>query len=403
MIIQGDSAGHRNFARNKFQPLMYLLLGMLLVSVGFQINAADTPSVTVTNNVKLEKVDVKTVSSTCWSVKSVIANNDNSRIYTANLEAMTVYEFDTATRKVIRKLVFVSHPGKGYNYQKKVWFDSHQEKPVEQCISHDGRFLWISLHNAGGVVIWDLTGGETYVEGKPYKEAWLYDNAATTPTKKKLRLLWIKTGTTPKIVSASPDGRYMFVANWHSNSISVIAIDSPEPKDWVKIKDIAPSPIPRGLVVTPDSKYLYVGQMGGDFISVIDLADFHKVRQIKVGVNPRHLIINGDYCYTSIEITSKLAKIDLNTNKVIKIVPTQKSPRTIAVSPDGRIILVTCYTGNSVQAFDAADLKLIGSWQCTGHPVAVTVYQKDGALEAWVGNESGSTVKLFTFKETLLE
>jgi YVTN family beta-propeller protein len=397
MFVQRNLAKYRNFTRQKSKLTLYLLLGMLFVSICFQINATDTPS--VVKYIKLEKVDIQTVDSTCYSVKAVIANSDNSRIYTANLEAMNVYEFDRVSRKVLRKLVFVANPGKGFNYQKKVWFNSYQEKPVEECLTHNGRFLWLSLHNAGGVVIWDLTGGETYVEGKPYKEAWLNDISGPTPTKKKLRLLWIKTGTTPKIITATPDGKYLFVANWHSNSISVIAIDSPDPKDWVKIKDIAPSPIPRGMVVSPDSKYLYVAQMGGDFISIIDLANFQKIREISVGVNPRHIIINNNYCYSSLEISSKLVKIDLSTNKIVKIVPTQRSPRTIAITPDGKIIFVTCYIGNYFQAFDADNLSLLGSWQCYGNPVAVTVYQKDDEIEAWVGNEGGSTVKVFTFKE----
>ncbi len=375
-----------------------LLAAFVLFAFGGIGHAGDADN--AGHGVKLEKIDSGIVNSTCCSVKSLVANSDRSRIYAANLEAMTVYEFDRASRKVLRVVAFVPSPGEGYDYDTHQWFaGSSQEKPVEMCFSHKDRYLWISLHNAGGVVVWDLSGVDTYVAGRPYKEAWLTDNSGPKPVKKKIRLLWIKTGVTPKVIAGSPDGRYLFVSNWHSNSVSVLSIDSPYPAKWVKIRDIAPVRIPRGLLVSPDSKYLYIAKMGGDSIVVIDLADFEEVSSIEVGVNPRHLIFDNGFGYCSINISSRFEKLDLAAGKVLKSVPTAESPRTIAASPDGRIIFVTCYRGDALQAYDAKSLALLGSWDCSGHPVAITVVQDKDVIEAWVGEERAGTVKVYRFKE----
>ena len=69
-----------------------------------------------------------------------------------NLEGMSVYEFDRETRKVIREFKFKATPGMGWDYEKDKPINSYQEKPVEACFSHNDKFLWISLHNAEGIV-----------------------------------------------------------------------------------------------------------------------------------------------------------------------------------------------------------------------------------------------------------
>lgn len=370
-----------------------LLLLLILPSLGYGNENKEA----LQSSIKLIKTE--TIDKTCWGVKAIIASKDDSRFYSINLEGLSVYEFNRDTKKILRKLVFVANPGKGFNYNKKEWFDSYQEKPVEALFTHEGRYLWLSLHNAGGVVVWDLEDDDTFIEGRPFKEAWLHDMSSGSPSKKKIRLLWIKTNTTPKVIAATPDEKYLFVSNWHSNTVSVLDISSSSPKDWVEIKELGPSPIPRGMVASADSRLLYLGQMGSDHISVIDLENFKKLRSINVGINPRHLIRFGDYIYCSLNLGAKLVKIDTTTEKVIQKTSTGRSPRTISITKDGKYIFVTCYNENQLQAFDADSLQLIGSWESNGHPVAAEVFQDGDFIEVWVGNHTHGTVKVFTFKE----
>lgn len=365
---------------------------------------------------KLRLIKTETVK-TGMGVKSVELSPDGSRMYSMNLEECSVFEFNRKSRKIQRKIVFVRHRGRGFNYKKKVWIRSYQEKPVEAHFTHNGRYLWVSLHNAGGIVVWDLLDGDTRVRGRPCKTAWYYEtfkedsSQAISPQrekremrknrmqrykKKKIKLLWIKTGSTPKVISSSPDGRYLFVANWHSHSVSVLEIASRNPKDWRIIGVLKTGRIPRGLAVSTDSRHLYVAQMGSNYISVVDIAAMKKIHRIVVGVNPRHIVISNGFIFSSLNIAGKLIKIDQGW-EIVGSVNTLPSPRTIAVSPDGHYIFVVCYNINYLQVFSSDSLKPVGRFKSRGHPVGVAVYQSDDAYEVWVGNYSAGVIKIFTF------
>lgn len=349
----------------------------------------------------LQLVSCKIIRS-APGTKSVVLSPDASKVYAMNLEGLSVYEFDRENCRLLRKLVFVPHAGRGFDYKRKKWIKSLQEKPVEAAFSHGGRFLWISLHNAGGVVVWDLEKGDTWVEGSPFKEAWLYSRARDSDSwiKRKIKLLFIKTGTTPKVMTPSPDGSYLFVANWHSSTVSVIDISSPVPAGFFLLRNLKTGPIPRGLVVSPDSKFLYVANMGSSTIWIYELDHFKKVHTLRVGVNPRHLVLSfdGRYLFVSLNISARILKIDTSSFKIVASSKTARTPRTVCLSPDGRLVFVSCYYGNVLQVFDTQNLKLIGTYKSLLHPVGVTVWQEGNQIEAWVANQTSGTIKIFRFE-----
>src|SRR5688572_22821047 len=99
--------------------------------------------------------DKKEIVHAAGGTKAVIFNSKGTKLYAMNLEGMSVYEFDQATRKITREFKFTPTRGMGWDYDKSRPIKSFQEKPVEACLSHDDRILWISLHNAEGIVpIW---------------------------------------------------------------------------------------------------------------------------------------------------------------------------------------------------------------------------------------------------------
>ena len=339
----------------------------------------------------------------------MLIHPNGKTVYSINLEDMSVYEFNRTSRKMARLLRFVPTPGTGFDYTNKKWINSYEEKPVESHLTHDGRFLWISLHNASGVAVWDLQGsGDTYVAGRAFKEAHVYrpvqndaeespDIQNQGPKGRKIRLLFIKTGKTPKVLTSSPDGRYLFVANWHSDSVSVIQIDSPEPRDWSVVRTLGTGRVPRGLSVSRDSKNLYVADMGGSMLTVYDLSTFRKAGEINVGRNPRHLVDDGNHIYVSLNQTAKLVSVNPAKGVIDASADTCKSPRTIALGANRSIAFVVCYHSDRLQAFTVPDLNLVDSWASAGHPVGVDTYEDGPALEVWVANYTAGTIKVFSF------
>jgi 6-phosphogluconolactonase (cycloisomerase 2 family) len=364
-------------------------------------------------NANCETASLKLLKSetitTGVGVKSVLMHPSGKTVYSINLEDMSVHEFDRLNRRTVRILKFVATPGTGFDYTNKKWVSSFEEKPVESHLTHDGRFLWISLHNASGVAVWDLQGsGDTCVAGRPYKEAHVHgttqsdseespDMQSQGPKGRKIRLLFIKTGKTPKVITSSSDGRYLFVANWHSDSVSVLQIDSPEPKDWSVVRTLASGRIPRGLSVSRDSKYLYVADMGGSVMTVYDLSTFSKAREINVGRNPRHIVDDGSHMYVSLNQTAKLVSVSVAKGVIDASADTCKSPRTIALGANRSIAFVVCYHSDRLQAFAVPDLNLMNSWESPGHPVGVDTWEDGPALEVWVANYMAGTIKVFSF------
>ena len=109
-------------------PLIFLLSG---VASAQGLNTED-PGLSMTK---------KEILRTGMGVKSLVMDADCSNVYSMNLEGMSVYDFDRQTRQLKKKLVFVPHKGRGFNYQTNTWFnDSFQEKPVEAHLTHNGRY-----------------------------------------------------------------------------------------------------------------------------------------------------------------------------------------------------------------------------------------------------------------------
>lgn len=337
-------------------------------------------------------------------VKAVVMSSNQQKVYSINLEDLSIMEFDRATQRLLRKVRFVANPGWGFNYVKKKKIRSFQEKPVEAYLTHDDRFLWVSLHNAGGVVVWDLINSSTAVANQPQKAAYLYDyrgvkESTEEAIKKTINLLWIKTGKTPKVITATSDDHWLYIANWHSHSVSVIDIRQPDPATWYVTKVIKPFIIPRGMAVTHDNQWLLVAQMGSHYLTKVAIPSHTIVSNFAIGSNPRHVVLAEPYAYVSLNKSAQLVKMDLTENQIVGQSKTARSPRTIALSHDNRFIFIVCYHANRLQVFKADDLSQVADLETYHHPVAVDVADLGDSIEVWVGNYSSGTIDVFSFNK----
>lgn len=327
--------------------------------------------------------------------KSLVFDPEHRYVYAINLEAMTVEEFDRASRKKARTLVFDRTPATGYDYETHEKInDSYAEKPVEGCITHGGRYLWLSLHNAQGVVAWQLSGTESLPDTIPHATARIRQGKSSEAT----HLRFFGTGKTPKYMETSRDGRYLFVSNWHSNTVSVLDISSDSAHSWKKVKDISTGSTPRGLATSEDGRWLFVSHMGGNSVGQYDIDSLTLHQQFEIGQNPRHLLVKGPMIYATISGQQKLAKFNWQTGTLLQAVSTARQPRTICFSGDSTLIFNVCYAGQALEAFTTDSLKQIGQWESTQNPVGVVTHQQSDTIETWVCNHSNKTLKVFTFK-----
>jgi len=375
-----------------------------------QLAAQDSlTAITWQNGVKLLAKDS---FDTGYGTKSVVIDKAQRFLYSMNLETKCVYQFaiqPDASLRLASKLDFVPTKAEGFDYRKGTKSKSFAEKPVEGCLTHNDRFLWVSLHNAGGVVVWDLKRESNAKNLKiSSQDSLKYKPGVLTTLDKDDRVtardsVWLplfKTGKTPKVIAAlegkglSPK---LFVANWHSDNVSILDIAGNDPSKWHKIKDLPTGHIPRGMTLSHDEKTLFVAQMGGSSLTKVSMDSLAISGAISTPVNPRHVVERGNMLYVSINQGCRVIKYDALTGEKMAEAKTLPSPRTIVLSPDGALLFVTCYQSNALQVFRAKDLSLLGSYPSTARPVTVDVTQHGDTVTAYTGNYTTARIKQFTF------
>jgi DNA-binding beta-propeller fold protein YncE len=335
--------------------------------------------------------------------KSVLFNSDGSRLYAMNLEGMSIYEFDRSSRKVNREFKFKPTKGTGWDYEKDKPIPSYQEKPVEACLSHNDKLLWVSLHNAEGIVPIrvDSLEANRHVPGdQPVKKITVTYPGSTL--KDSLDVPLIKTGKTPKVISRTADNNYLLVSNWHSYTVSVLKMDKDQYPFGKVISTIPVSSIPRGIAVDDKNKKSYVAIMGGATLEVINNDTWKKDTSMNVASNPRHIVIDtSGHLFVSYNKLARIACVDLATGNTLFTAPTHTQPRTIVLSKNQKFLFVTCYSGDTLDVFKINDDSFVktASLPCKGHPVGVDIFEDDNNLEAWVCSYTYGTISVFNFKK----
>lgn len=340
--------------------------------------------------------------------KSVLFNSDGSRLYAMNLEGMSVYEFDQSSRKIIREFRFRPTPGTGWDYDTDKPIASFQEKPVEACLSHDDKLLWVSLHNAEGIVPIRVDSLEANIRTKQTSEfpkQIVKKITVSYPGTNRIdsfTVPLIKTGKTPKVIARTSDSKYLLVSNWHSYNVSILEMDKDNYPFGKVIQTIPVRSIPRGIVVDDKNNRSYVAIMGGASLAVINHATWVKDTNMAVASNPRHVVMDSSgHLFVSYNKLAKVACIDAASGRTLFTAATHAQPRTIILSKNQQFLFVTCYSSDFVDIFkiNPAGFEKIASLPCKGHPVGVDIFENDTILEAWVCSYSNGSLTIFSFNK----
>jgi len=372
----------------------------LLISAAAQADTVPVKKIKYYDEIKYEK---KEILSSAPGTKSVIFNSSGSKLYAMNLEGMSVYEFDQDNKKITREFKFTPTRGTGWDYARSRPIASFQEKPVEACFSHGDKILWVSLHNADGIIpIWvnDLSKNNavTSKEQKTKPVTVIYPGQAK---KDSFRVPLIETGKTPKVISTTIDNKYLLVSNWHSRNVSVLEMNENVSPYGKVISTVPVSAIPRGIAIDDNNKKSYVAIMGGASLAVIDNNTWKADTVLNVWSSPRHIVMDNDgRLFVSYNSLGTIACLDAATGKTLFTAKTHAQPRTIVLSKNKKFIFVTCYTADMVDVYKINDdnFEKVASLPCGGRPVGVDIFETNDKLEAWVCSYSGS-ITVFTFKK----
>jgi DNA-binding beta-propeller fold protein YncE len=352
-------------------------------------------------NIEYEKKEVLTAAG---GTKSVLFNSTGSKLYAMNLEGMSVYEFDQVSRKLTREFKFTPTRGMGWDYNKSRPIASFQEKPVEACFSHDDKILWVSLHNADGIVpIWvtdfSKNNAVTTAEQKTKPVTVIYPG---TSKKDSFRVPLIETGKTPKVISRTADSKHLLVSNWHSRNNSVLEMDDTKMPYGKVISTIPVTAIPRGIVVDDKNNKSYIAIMGGASIVRVDNSTWKQDSVLNVWSSPRHVVMDtSGHIFVSYNSLGTIACLDAATGQSLFTAKTHAQPRTIVLSKNHKFIFVTCYSSDYVDVYkiNQDNFEKVASLPCGGHPVGVDVFESNDKLEAWVCSYASGSISIYSFKK----
>ncbi len=323
---------------------------------------------------------IKTINGSI-SPKSVRSSGDGI-ISAHNMmyrHSITVYD---AKSFELLKTIPDSVSLKSYGFAKSS--SIYKGSPVEGTFSSDGQFLYVSNYAMYGPG-YNKEGHDTCSPASGYDNSFVY---RINRSNYEIDAIY-PVGSVPKVVEATPDNKYVLVANWCSYTVSVISVDAQK-----VIKTIKIGRYPRGIAVSSDSKRAYVAEMGGNRIHVINLENF-TVSHITIGSNPRAIVLSPDNTkmYVTMNLSGKVASWDLVANKAGKSVKTGQAARSLAISSDGTTVFVVNYKSDTMSKVRTADMKVLETIKACNEPIGVTYDSPTG--NTWVACYKGQ-IKIYS-------
>jgi YVTN family beta-propeller protein len=216
----------------------------------------------------------------------------------------------------------------------------------------------------------------------------------------------------PNNIALTPDGRRIYVAITEATGgLDVIDTDS--------LQDIKTIPIKGGIhnpYVTPDGKYAVAGSILGRTVNVIDVPTNELAWSVPMGqgVRPMAISTNPDgsskWIFVQLSDLNGFAVVDFATRKEIKrlqnpdlppgreTVPQGADPsHGIAVTSDGKTLVVNSRLNNALYTYSLPDLKVTGTVFLWGKGAAWLTLTPDGKT-AYVANAVTNDVSVVDIK-----
>jgi YVTN family beta-propeller protein len=260
----------------------------------------------------------------------------------------------------------------------------------------------------------EVTGTIALGQGKPNRivfhpdgnRAWVvYDKShelgiVDAETRKLVKR--VKIGGNPYNLNFSPDGRYLYVLDWSSDTSNdeIIVWDLKGEKiEW----RLEVSTWPAHSVFTRDGRLVYVsGETAGD-VTVVDTTTRAAVARIIHGGGDAMglaLTADGKTLYAGAGENKSVLKIDTATNKQVASIAVPGVVHETTLTLDGKFLYVTLRKANKVVIVSTADDKIVKTVDSRGYPDLVTM--EPSGKYAFVTNryaDAVSVIDVATHKE----
>jgi len=189
----------------------------------------------------------------------------------------------------------------------------------------------------------------------------------------------IPVGLAPAALALTPDGKYVYVANYVDGNTGTGIISIIQTSNNTVVGTIPGFSGPFAIAIAPNGKYAYVTNFGsnnfepiGTTVSVIKLKNGTIVATIDLGIQPAGIAITSDgrFAYVTnynalyagsnfTDLTAGQGTVNIiDINEVVSpTIAVGQSPANIAISPNGKHAYVSNFTSNTVNVIALPHLK----------------------------------------------
>jgi YVTN family beta-propeller protein len=211
----------------------------------------------------------------------------------------------------------------------------------------------------------------------------------------------------PNNIGISKDGKRVYV----SIAVAPGAIDVIDTTSMERVKSIPVKGAVHNTYVTPDGKYVVSGSIPSHVISVIDQKTEEPAWSLTMdlGIRPMAFAANPDgstkWIFVQLSAFNGFAVVDFETHKEINRIKLPALPpgketfpeggnesHGMAVTSDGKTLVVNSRLNSSIYTYSIPDLKLLGSVEVGKSPDWVTL-TPDGK-RAYVANAASNSVSV---------
>jgi len=215
----------------------------------------------------------------------------------------------------------------------------------------------------------------------------------------------------PNNISISKDGKRVYVSIARAPG----AVDVIDTTSLEKVKSIAVKGAVHNTYVTPDGKWVVAGSIPSKTITVIDQKSesVEWTLTMDLGIRPMAFSTNPDgstkWIFVQLSGFNGFAVVDFASRKEIKRIKLPDLPpgkevfpvggnesHGMAVTADGKIVVVNSRLNSSLYAYSIPELQLLGSTEVGKSPDWVTL-TPDGKL-AYVANAASNSVSVVDVK-----
>jgi YVTN family beta-propeller protein len=258
-----------------------------------------------------------------------------------------------------------------------------------------------------GLALAVFTAATAYAAGPKAYIGLFKDNAVAVVDTASYRLLTtIPIPPGPHGLVAAPDGRTVYASSDGDSKVSVIDTATDTVRTTIEV-----GKSPHGLAITPDGGTVLAAVFGANAVVFIDTASNTVRGQVGVA-SPHNIALTPDGRTAYVASQSKgafaLVVLDVAGMKQTAIVPLEKMPRALNVSPDGKKLYYTLAGLDAVQVLATGDNMLstqVPVGASPHHPLfapgtqkALVVSQGPGVLSVidWAKDQVAGTVKVGT-------